>query len=302
MKVLIHIGYHKTGTTWFQRQFYPHVRNFEYFFNRKLIRDTILNSDYYYYNPLKAREKIGMDFSKDVIICEENIVNGVRESVLINVAMAERIYNTFPDGEIIVFIRNQLDRLVSTYLYYLFENGGTYGPKKFIEKSHGLPYQKGDINLQNLEYHFLIEHYKKLFGNDKVHVFLYEEFAENNELFLNKYSNLLQLDIDINSINLKRENQGLRKGLIPLARFLGLFNRKPIIHKSIIVNLPFWGSISKIVLRNLNYLKVFGEKPNPKSLFGDDLYKKIFNYYKKSNQILKETHHISNLDKYNYPL
>jgi hypothetical protein len=302
MKVLIHIGYHKTGTTWFQKQFYPFVRNFEYFSNRKLLRDTILNSDYYYYSPIKAREKIGIYASRDVIICEENIVSGVRGSALINVAIAERINNTFPEGEIIIFIRNQLDRLVSTYLYYLFENGGTYGPKNFIEKLHGLPYQKGDVNFQNLEYHFVIDHYKKLFGNDKVHVFLYEEFAENNELFLNKYSDLLQLDIDIKSINFKRENQGLRKRLIPLARFLGLFYSKPIIHKSIIINLPFLSGISKIILRNLNYLKVFGEKPNPKSLFGDDLYNKLFNYYKKSNQILKETHKISNLDKYNYPL
>ena len=30
-KVLLHIGYPKTGTTWFQKRFYPNVENYKYY-------------------------------------------------------------------------------------------------------------------------------------------------------------------------------------------------------------------------------------------------------------------------------
>ena len=38
---IVHIGHHKTGTTWFQKKFYPRVSGYR-FIPRELVRMTLL--------------------------------------------------------------------------------------------------------------------------------------------------------------------------------------------------------------------------------------------------------------------
>ena len=68
MKNLFHIGYHKTATTWFQKKFYPLLKNYNQV-DRSKIRDFFYENNY-------------QDFSskKNQIFCDEelsgNIHNG----------------------------------------------------------------------------------------------------------------------------------------------------------------------------------------------------------------------------------
>ena len=302
MRIILHAGYHKTATTWFQQRLYPHVKNFEYFKNRNDFRELVLNKDYYDFCYKTARLKIENLVVNDFVVCEENILGGLRENSLITIDIANRLKQVFPEAQMVFFIRSQPSRLASTYLYYLKQNGGTYSPKKFIQKQFNLPNKRGDINFSHLEYHRVIELYKKLFGVQNVHVFLYEEFAKDNWLFIENYCSKMGLEVDISTINFAKENEGLRKGLVNLARFLGCFYQKPIIHKSVFLQIPYAEGIAKRKLRFLNKFGVFGDKPTPKELFGQELYGWICNYYKESNQMLVQKHGLTQLKDFDYPL
>lgn len=302
MSIVIHIGFHKTATSWFQKQFYPKVENFKYFSNRTLFRKELINPDYFVFDANNARKIILNTDISNTVICEENILSGLRVSSVFSVVMAQRLHKVFPEAEIVIFIRSQPQRIASAYLYYLKENGGTYSPKKFIKKHFDLPNQKGSINFHHLEYHRIIEYYQELFGKQKVHVYIYEDFAKNNLDFISRYSNEMGFDVDYKTLSFERENQGLRNGLIPLARFLGGFYYSPIIHKSVFIRVPFAEGFAKRGLRILNRFSCFGKKPNAQNLFGNIIYNDICSFYRESNRILIEKHGLTYLNEFGYPL
>lgn len=302
MRIIIHAGFHKTATTWFQRNYYPYVKNFEYFSEREGLRRALLNVDLFDFYPDEAYLKLSQLMSSNTIICEEDLIGGLRVNSIFTELIARKIQSVFPSAEIVFFIRNQLDRFLSTYLYYLKSNGGTYSPQDFILKRFELPNNRGDINLHHLEYHRTIEFYQDLFGKDMVKVFLYEDFNADNPNFLIRYAKTIGLDVDMSKVNFNRENVGLRKRLIPVARFLGHFYQKPIIHKDVSLRLPMAERLSKYLLNKLNNYDLFGEKPTPEELFGEKLCSQLSDFYRDSNRILFVKHNLTDLKRFNYPL
>ena len=58
MGAIVHIGYHKTGTTWFQERFYPAVRNRRYV-PRATARAAFLRPGALHFDPIEALHIIG---------------------------------------------------------------------------------------------------------------------------------------------------------------------------------------------------------------------------------------------------
>jgi len=125
---IVHIGYHKTGTSWFQKNFYPRVRNAGYL-GRQAVRDAFLNTTAFAFDPDKAAEVLSAETDGRPIICEEDLSGhyyngGCLESLSKDIAY--RIHAVYPQAQIVIFIRNQLDMIRSTYLQYI-RSGGTEG-------------------------------------------------------------------------------------------------------------------------------------------------------------------------------
>jgi hypothetical protein len=56
---IVHIGYPKTASTWFQRSFYPHVRAPAYV-DRARVNAAFLDGNAYAFDPAQARETLGL--------------------------------------------------------------------------------------------------------------------------------------------------------------------------------------------------------------------------------------------------
>jgi hypothetical protein len=93
---------------------------------------------------------------------------------------AYRLHSIFPSAQILVVIRNQIDMLDSLYRQYIQE-GGTCSLERFL--SLGRP-NRVFFSREYLRYDLLIEHYRALFGQQSVHVFLYEDLARSRSEFL----------------------------------------------------------------------------------------------------------------------
>jgi len=275
------------------------VKNAVYI-DRQMGRDKILLPDIFDFNSFETAGFFSIQGR--IIICEEDLTTGIRGNLFIQEGLFKRLKDVFPDAIVVIFLRNQVEKIASTYCYYLKNNGGTFGFNRFIGYKHNNPYNNFNFKPQNLLYHNLLEMLYSYFDKAKVQVFFYEDFSHDNMAFLRKYCTLLDLKINLDKISFKRENERLRKGLIPVARFLNLFTKPAIHHRSVLFPIPGWNRVNKRLLNGLNKYGLFGDPPPAIEIMGKKNYDKLFNYFKESNRILLEKYGFREVEKFGYPL
>lgn len=305
MNPIIHIGYPKTATTWFQRNFYPMVEHV-FLPHHNLVKKNIISPfDLQYSAENYLNDFKGFGGSKRMIICEENLIGSLQNGGMQGYhtkETASRLKSLFPEAEIVIFIRNQAEIIASAYIQYV-KGGGNYSCNKYVfDKQYDYSNSRMLFSLEFFKYHEVIGLYQNLFGNENVHVFLYEEFAENNREFARNFAEKFSLKVTPENLDYGFQNIRLRKGLIPLARFTNSFSKRPIIHKYYFIHVPFWYLQNKRMLLFLNKIKVFGKQPTAQEVLGKKNFSYINDYYRESNRILMRELNVNKIPDYNYPV
>lgn len=119
-KYFFHIGFPKTGSTYLQKSIFPQFKDTSFFGRSMNIKKNI---DKY-------------NFQKNILISDESIGGGAFEG-----NWAEQFYenmlklkNMYPNGAIILCVREQTDLISSIYNQYI-QQGGTYSFKKLWNSS-----------------------------------------------------------------------------------------------------------------------------------------------------------------------
>lgn len=302
---IIHIGYPKTATTWFQRNFYPMVENVCLPHHNLVKKNIISPFDLQYSAEKYSTEFKDANDSKRMIICEENLVGSLQNGGMQGYHTKEtalRLKSLFPEAEIVIFIRNQDEMIASAYIQYV-KGGGNYSLHKYLfDKQYDYSNSRMLFSLDFFQYHEVIGLYQNLFGKDNVHVFLYEEFAENNMEFVRSFAKKFSLKLLSDNLDYSFQNIRLRRGIIPVARFTNSFSKRPIIHKYYFVHVPFWYLQNKRMLLFLNKFRIFGKQPTAEEILGKKNYLFINDYYRESNRILIEKFNLNKISDYNYPV
>lgn len=306
---IVHIGYHKTATSWFQKSFYPQVRNYR-FVSRKDVRRAILLDYAFHFEPERALQRLGVDGELPLILCEEGLSGHLYSAGLYGFLAKEvacRLQATLPDANIVIFIRRQPEMIAAVYKQYVRE-GGTHTPRRFLYPERYLhetgfrPVYVPLFSFNHFEYYPLIKHYRQLFGEERVQVFLYEEFAANQQLFIDKYIRRFDLSVDMAQVSAaSKVNESYRQGILPLARLANRFSRRNVMDKNYLVDLPGAYRLGVTVLKRLNRLAIFGRSPDPMTLFGEQLVGDLADRYRTWNRKLVEDLGLP-LEKYGYPL
>ena len=304
MGTIINIGFSKTASSWFQTYFYPNIQNIG-FINKHIIREQIIEPNSFDFNPDKIKEYFKVNYSNRLLLSHENLVGPVNSGGLNGFATKElgiRIKSIFPDANIIIFIRNQADIIASANLQEIME-GSTYNIDSFL-------YHKGK-NLYNnmmmfsfafLEYDKTIKFYYDLFGQNKVHIFLYEDFLNDKLNFLTNFCSIFNLEINFNNLNKEKYNNRLQKYLFPLVRGSNFFTNKNTVFKHYLFNIPYLFPVSRKIFFYANKFKVFGNFPTSVQILGEKNYNYINDYYRVSNNVLHDKFGINSIKNYNYPL
>lgn len=293
MDPLLHIGFAKTGSTWFQTELYPKVRDASYVDRVDVCR---------YLKPsatdrfdLEASREFFARFPDRILVCEERLLGGNAQAVA---RTAERMKAVFPSAQIVILLRNQLDMFASRYLQYV-KGGGTYDLDRFLYKNQG-----PDVLSQRLSryrYEGVLELYHRLFGRDNVHVFLFEAFRKNNETFIREFQKKLELQVD-GGVVFRRKNVKYRTGLIGLARAANHFSTNNKGFKHVYFNVPHSHRVSKKLLQFLNRFPVFGAFPTTRDVLGEGNYQLISEYFAPSNRILLDSYGLEEIKQHRYPL
>lgn len=304
---LLHIGYHKTATSWFQKNLYSRVRNASYL-PRPLVRDAFLNTTAWRFDAAQARLDLHSELRP--IVCEEDLCGYPENGGLLEALswdVARRLRETFPDADIVIFIRSQLDMIRSTYLQYV-RSGGTRSLRRYLQpyppgSTHRRRWYKNPLlTLDHFAYQHLIRRYRELFGKDRVHIFCYEQFTADPAVFVERFVRRFELDVDINTLNFARRNESLGWMTLKLSRWLGPFTRWETINRlKILPVLPKW--LPKAGLKALNKTPLSGPAISTQRLFGKSLERELAQRFAADNQVLlEEVGPALPLREFGYPL
>lgn len=242
-KVFIHVGLHKTASTFLQEKVFPVLTQTTYVGRPYTQQNEAFNKLQYaddsLYHPncmLQELEKI----KGDRILFSDELFSGIPESNYLNRStIADRFQALFPEAEIILFIRGQADILLSHY-YQSVKIGNTHhGIDSFIwrpqrEYTYEM-YQRNKLqwDLRSRYYnhfsfnvhpdHFfyfeLINLYTNKFKN--VHVFLYEDFCRKPAEVVRRLADILEDKVNLPSdaLSSKTVNLRLEGNAIKIRRF-----------------------------------------------------------------------------------
>ena len=96
-------------------------------------------------------------------------------------------------------------------------------------------------------------------------------------------------------------NQSYSAALIPLARFLNLFTARTVLDKRTLINIPYWYTVRRFILEQLNATGLFGKAPKAERLLGRDISRYVADYYAESNRRLLSLRDLP-LEENGYPL
>lgn len=289
MNLLIHIGYHKTGSTLLQEKVFNRPEfGFISPWTRPKSYEQIILANPFTYDPVSVREIFQKDLmktkSKNLIpvLSEERFSgNIVPKAVFNNYYMAERLYSVFPDAKILIVIRNQLDMILSIYKHRLRSNL-TVDIDLFLEQVPLNTTFEPIFHLDYLQYHLLISHYQNLFGKDNVLCLPYEMLVQDGIIFCNQISSFAGANIDEN-LTLPKVNEGYSYLTLNLKRYSNFFHpRIPTARKYLYstFNNSVFGKLNQLI--NKTFLKNIGHQMESK--LKKKIEDKIEGYYQESNQ------------------
>ena len=191
-RLLIHIGYHKTGTTWLQRQIFKKpAYGFDSPWTRERVTADFIKSDglsplpdqaISYYR-LAAHQSQSRGFVP--VISHERLSGYPSSGGYDAKIIADNLYNAFPDAKIFIVIRNQYSMLRSWYMQYILD-GGVLSLYNFLHPPQPQLERIPHFRASFYEYDRLIKYYNSRFSSNNVLVLPFEMLVNNSETFVSR--------------------------------------------------------------------------------------------------------------------
>lgn len=234
--LLLHVGYHKTATTWMQQRLFQPRYGFRQLAThgevfRHIVQPHGLRFEAGPMRALIAGRRAEMGPDEWPVISSEILSGHPFQGGHESDVYAERLAQIAPDARILISIRAQHRILPSVYAQYLLR-GGTMTPEQFFEGTDVIGYFA--FTPEHFEYDLLTAHYQRLFGADRVYLLTQE--------------------------SLKADMAGAMAGL---ARFLDRETIPPIAEDDRRVYAPSYPEHALAVLRRINHVQSSVLNPAP---------------------------------------
>ena len=198
-ELLIHIGYHKTGTTWLQNYFFRNPdTGFMMPFEREKVFENIVFVHPFdfdaelccsYFNSVLKKHG---SFSLYPVLSVERLSGLPHCGDYESRDIANHLVSIFERPKILIVIREQVNMILSIYSQYI-KIGGTLSLEQYMSlKRKHLTGQKGP-DISRYRYHRLIAYYQELFGKENVLVLPYEQFKHKPQDYVQKITDFCKV-------------------------------------------------------------------------------------------------------------
>jgi hypothetical protein len=187
MRPLLHIGYHKTGTTWLQQNVFGDPMAG---FSQMGGAQRLIAVNAFDFRPKRIRKqmerRIGQAQAQGLVavLSSERLSGEPHFGGYDSELIANRLAAVFPNARILVVIREQTSMFLSIYKEYI-RRGGAATLRQYLatpQDGYWLP----QFRFEFLEYHRLIGYYQNLFGAESVMVLPYELLRGQPGAFLGR--------------------------------------------------------------------------------------------------------------------
>ena len=180
MATVVHIGFHKTGTTTIQRQVFPQLegcavlrggQSSEQKRFHRLVRELATVDDSAYSgDELRAMIDAARGDAEVLIVTHEDISGWPEDG-----RTSARLFDLVPDARILIAVREQGSALAGRYGQYV-KKGGSMRFAAYLEK---LPHTW-------MRYDLVVEDYQARFGADRVKVMAFEQLVRDQAGYLDE--------------------------------------------------------------------------------------------------------------------
>jgi hypothetical protein len=203
--MLIHIGYHKTGSSWLQRflfsakaraGFTTFGKGREGPINTLIVAPNALDFD-----PDRARSQFRelVDEAHEdgftPVVSSERLSGHPMSGGYDSKELAERLAAVFPEARVLIVIREQREMVLSTYRQYV-KAGGAWRLPEFLDPPVDTRVRIPLYDPAHFAYHRLIRAYRRLFGDERVLVLPYEMFRSEPALFVSSIARFASISLD----------------------------------------------------------------------------------------------------------
>jgi hypothetical protein len=236
--LLIHTGYHKTGTTWMQQVLFRSEAGYHRLMSHADVFEHITRPVPLAFDPDPVRRLL----SERASIAPENAVNVISSELLSGSPFyggrdsrdfAERLHQIAPQAKILITIREQIAMAASLYMQYL-SRGGCLTKEAFFTQRPAPGYFAFDPC--HLEFHRLIGYYQALFGSENVLVLTQESLQQDVRGFSHRISRFCGHSTEISDDRLHRKAYGVSypEHAVPVLRRLNHLRAGPVRRDSLI--------------------------------------------------------------------
>lgn len=243
--ILIHIGFHKTGTTFLQDFLFSN--NSKGFSSPWTVQSGEAIKHFVTTHPerfdprqtrkefLSAVEKNGTEALVNVI-SHEDLSGYPVLSRYYGSEVAGRLHQTFPEAKILIGVREQQSMLRSLYGQYVRQDG-QWPLEMFFGTGDERPGFVPICRLDHFEYHLLVQHYIRLFGRERVLILPYELLKKDAIEFEDKIHSFTKTGGVADAV-LPPANVGFGGLTLAVNRKLNRFIKRP----------PLWDSYKSLPL------------------------------------------------------
>lgn len=189
-EVYVHIGLHKTGTTFLQNEIFPKM-----------------NVNYIY----KWKDEHRIKKDKNLISNENLSGNPFEQYTDKRNVLLRGIKATYPHGKIILGLRNKKEIIASLYSQWIL-GGGTESFDFFYTKM---------VDNPHLDYQKLYRFLRMLFGENNIFIYQYEQLVQHPDEIIERLCDFINVPVP-DYMN-KRYRKRLDQRKIWLLRFLNKF-------------------------------------------------------------------------------
>ncbi|PIP80033.1 MAG: hypothetical protein COW84_07415 [Gammaproteobacteria bacterium CG22_combo_CG10-13_8_21_14_all_40_8] len=288
-KLLIHMGYHKTATTFWQRQVFS-IPCFN-LIDRLQSQAHFLEKTPYNFSAKALNEWLAqvIDPNKMNVISDEELLGNIHTGgnggsityeVIERIAAIEGV-----ELYILLFFREQTSMIESCYRQYV-KKGGCYSIQNYIyPPKSAVRHRFAAFSLEHFMYHDAIEHLQRKMSKKNVLALPYEKFCEKpNEVYaeLGKLLGSQKLEVAIrDGLKLldgqKTSNKSLSNLSLILAKVFNRLSRHDPIARHSFIHIPYidvifkklYEGIDRFIPRKYRYLSLLSseQKSNLRELY-----------------------------------
>ena len=185
---LLHIGFHKTASTLLQRSlfemkdlgFYQPASGRVGIHAAFITRYGLDPAPVQLIETMQAEHDAAQRKGGTLVLSHERLSGYPASGGFDQGVIADRLGAAFPDGKVVMLIREQRQMVLSMYLQTITD-GGTLSLKRFLHRPEPRLMRKPGFDLGFYEYDRVIAKYHEVFGAENVRVIPYEAFRADTD-------------------------------------------------------------------------------------------------------------------------